>query len=206
MYQLDPQAARAAENTGGRITEKGKYAGRFVRAQHIVSKTGTLGIDFDFVSDSNQRARFTVYTKKSDGTTIYGFKQLSAIMTCLSLRGLSEPQTRRAKVYDFDLKRETDVDVPQFAELLDKPIGLLFTMEEYDTDKWRPNLAGIFQAGTELVASEILDRKTQPQQLEKMVQALRDKPKRAGGSVEDGNRAAAEAGSAGYGDDDRIPF
>lgn len=198
MYALDTNAAKGAENTGARITEMGKYKGKFTRAQHIVAKnTGTLGIDFDFVSDSGQKARFSIYTRKEDGTTIYGFKQLNAIMACLSLRGLNDPQMKKCKVYDYNLKREVEIEVPQFGELLEKPIGLLFAMEEYDAGKWRPNLAGVFQAGTELVASEILDRKTQPLQLAKMVQALRDKPMRSGGggSMADGNRALAEAGS-----------
>ena len=205
MYQLDPAAAKAAESTGGRIAEKGKYKGKFTRAQHIVSEnTGTFGIDFDFVAEGGQKARFSVYAKRSDGTPVYGFKQLSAIMACLALRNLDNPKDTPAKVYDFDEQRDVDVVVPQFTELLGKPIGLLFTMEEYKPGKWRPNLAGAFQASTELVASEILDRKTQPLQLAKMVQALRDKPLRAGsGSLEDGNRAAAAAGSD---PSDDIPF
>lgn len=207
MYALDPNAAKQAENTSSRIAELGKYKGQFTRAQHIVSKnTGTLGIDFDFVSDTNQRARFSIYTQKSDGTTIYGFKQLMAIMTCLGLRNLAEPKFAKAKIYDFDLKREVETEVEQFPELLGKPIGLLFTMEEYDAGKWRPNLAGVFRAADELVASEILDRKTQPQQLAKMVLALKNKPYRggtAGSSIDDGNRAMAEAGAS---QDPDIPF
>lgn len=205
MYALDPQAAKAAESTGSRIAEKGKFKGKFTRAQHVVSEKGTFGIDFDFVAEGGQKARFAIYTQREDGTQVYGFKQLSAIMACLALRNLADPKDTPAKVYDFDQQREIDVVVPQFIELLGKPIGLLFTMEEYRPGKWRPNLAGAFQASTELVASEILDRKTQPLQLEKMVQALRDKPLRSGGgSIEEANRAAATAGASAI--DDDIPF
>lgn len=204
MYALDPAAAKAAESTGSRIAEKGKYKGKFTRAQHVVAEKGTYGIDFDFVAEGGQKARFAIYTQRADGTQVYGFKQLSAIMACLALRGLADPKETPAKVYDFDQQREVDVVVPQFTELLGKPIGLLFTLEEYKPGKWRPNLAGAFQASTELVASEILDRKTQPLQLAKMVQALRDKPLRTGGgSLEDGNRAAAAAGAD---PSDDIPF
>jgi hypothetical protein len=204
MYALDPTAAKAAESTGNRITEKGKYKGKFTRAQHIISDKGTYGIDFDFVSDSGQKARFAIYTQRSDGTQVYGFKQLSAIMACLSLRNLADPKDTPAKIYDYDLQKEVEAVVPQFTELLGKPIGLLFTMEEYKADKWRPNLAGAFNASSELVASEILDRKTTPQHLPRMVQALRDKPlKSDGGNLDVGNRAAAEAGADDLGD---IPF
>ncbi|MCJ9708935.1 hypothetical protein LWS69_07840 [Bordetella hinzii] len=125
-------------------------------------------------------------------------------MACLSLRNLADPKDTPAKVYDFDQQRELDTVVPQFTELLGKPVGLLFVMEEYRPGKWRPNLAGVFQATTELVASEILERKTQPLQLAKMVQALRDKPLRSGGdSIDEGNRAAAAAGAD---QDPDIPF
>lgn len=204
MYALDPAAAKAAESTGSRIAEKGKYKGKFTRAQHVVSEKGTFGIDFDFVADGGQKARFAIYTQREDGTQVYGFKQLSALMACLSLRTLAEPKDTPAKVYDFDQQRELDTVVPQFTELLGKPVGLLFTMEEYRPGKWRPNLAGVFQANTELVASEILERKTQPVQLAKMVLALRDKPLRSGGSsIEEGNRAAAAAGTE---PSDDIPF
>lgn len=205
MYALDPQAAKAAESTGSRIAEKGKYKGKFTRAQHVVSEKGTFGIDFDFVAEGGQKARFAIYTQREDGTQVYGFKQLSAIMACLALRSLDNPKDTPAKVYDYDQQRELDTVVPQFTELLGKPVGLLFTMEEYRPGKWRPNLAGAFQASTELVASEILDRKTQPLQLAKMVQALRDKPYRgaAGGSIDEGNRAAAAAGAD---PSDDIPF
>src|SRR5690606_29570907 len=150
-------AAKAADSTGSRINERGKYKGQFTRAQHIVADSGTKGIDFDFTADNGQKARFSIYTVKSDGTKIYGLKQLMAIMTVLKLRNLADPVNTAARIYDYDQGKEVDAVVPQFAELLNKPIGLLLTMEEYKPGKWRPNLAGIFQADTELVASEILD-------------------------------------------------
>ena len=176
MYALNTEAAKAADSTGNRITERGKYIGKFTRAQHIESDKGTKGIDFDFEADNGQKARFSIYTMKADGTHLYGYKLLMAIMTVLKLRSLAEPQLRVAKVYDFDAGREVEKNVPQFIELLDKPIGLLLVMEEYKEGKWRPTPVGVFQADTELVASEILDRKTQPTALPKMIERLRDRP------------------------------
>jgi hypothetical protein len=179
MYQLNPEAAKAADSVGGRIAEKGKYIGTFTRAQHVVSEKGTRGVDFDFVSNSGQKARFSIYTLKADDTQIFGFKQLMAIMTVLGLRSLADPVSMKAKVYDFDAGQEVERIVPQFQELLGKPVGLLFIMEEYNPGKWRPYPAGIFQAATDLTASEILDRKTQPITLPKMVERLSDRPLRA---------------------------
>lgn len=208
MYALNPDAAKAADSTGNRITERGKYKGRFTRAQHIVAeRTGTQGIDFDFESESGQKARFSIYTLKADGTQIYGFKQLMAIMTVLSLKKVADPVNMPAKVYDYDAGQEVTKTIPQFQELLNKPIGLLFTMEEYKESKWRPNLAGIFAAGTELTASEILDRKTTPTTLPKMVERLRDKPYQgvpSGTNSATHDSMAAQA-PAGF-DDSDIPF
>jgi len=215
-YDYDKQAALSADNISGRITEKGKYIGTFTRAEHITSKTGTLGIEFDFVTHDGLRARFALYTRKSDGTTTYGYKQLMTMLTCLKLRGLAEPQNRTARVYDFDARREVEKTVPQFVELLNKPIGLLIHMEEYgDAGKWRPAFAYAFEADTELMAAEILEKKVTPERLPKVLLALRDRPLKEAsqatspvntyesaknGSLDYANQQAALAGQ--YDDDD----
>jgi len=195
-YAFDKQAALAADNTSNRISEKGKYIGLFTRAEHITSKTGTEGIDFDFVTRDGSRARFALYTRKSDGTTTYGYKQLMAIMTCLRQNGLSEPQHRPARVWDFDTAKEVEKTVPQFIELLNKPIGLLIHMEEYTNNqgesKWRAGFAYAFEASTELMASEILEQKAVPEKLPKVLLALKDRPlKEAGPSAARANDYAA---------------
>ena len=68
-------------------------------------------------------------------------------------------------------------------------------------------LKSVFQASTELTASEILDRKTSPEQLAKMVLGLRHRPIRG---AKPANRSAPGAtGAAGSGFDDMdsdIPF
>jgi len=223
-YNYDKQAALSADSIGGRITEKGKYIGKFTRAEHIKSpKTGTVGIEFDFVTNDGLRARFNLYTRKSDGTTIYGYKQLMTLMTCLGLRGLADPQNRMARVYDIDLKREVEKTVPQFVELLDKPIGLLIHMEEYgDAGKWRPAFSHAFEASTELMATEILNEKVVPERLPKVLASLQDRPLKEGSgqsnrtkqygnayeSAKNGNLnyANQQAALAGQYDDEDIPF
>jgi len=200
-YEYDKQAALAADNTIVRIAEKGKYIGKFTRAQQIISKTGTEGIDFDFVTNDGARARFTIYTRKSDGSTIYGYKQLMAIMTCLKQRGLSDPQQIRARVWDVDAGSEVEKVVPQFAELLNRPIGLLIHMEQYgDEGKWRPGLSNAFEADTELMAVEILEQKVTPEKLPKALMALKDRPaKNASQTSQRGNSyEAAKNGSLEY--------
>jgi len=222
-YDYDKQAALAADSTGGRITEKGKYIGKFTRAEHITSpKTGTVGIEFDFVTNDCLRARFALYTRKADGTTVYGYKQLMTILTCLRLKGLAEPQNRVARVYDFDAKREVEKTVPQFVEMLNKPIGLLIHMEEYgDQGKWRPSFSHAFEADTELMSAEILEGKVVPEKLPKVLANLRDRPLNGGSqsnqTSQQGNAyASAKEGSMNYAnqqaafaaqyDEDEIPF
>jgi hypothetical protein len=74
-------------------------------------------------------------------------------------------------------------------------------------------LRGIFQANTELTASEILDKKTQPDQLAKMVQGLRHRPARGVAASRTPSHGAAPARqhtpatTGGFADmDDDIPF
>jgi hypothetical protein len=94
---------------------------------------------------------------------------------------------------------------------MNKPIGLLLRAEEYekmaDGQKtgdtgWRMGLFAIFQAGTELMASEIMARKTAPEQLAKVVVQLADKPLKKQSGARQGS---APATSGGFADDD-IPF
>jgi len=180
-YKLDPQAAKEASSLSNRITEKGQYTGTFTRAQHITTQNGVEGIDFDFVTDDEKRARFFLYTRRENGDTIYGYKQLMAILTCMKLTGLQAPQTRSATIWDYETQEEKQTDVPQFVDLLNRPIGLLLHMEEYkptqgENTKWRVAFSHAFEAQTGLMAGEILDKKTTPEQLPKAVASLRDKP------------------------------
>jgi len=178
-YQLDPAAAKQADGSAF-ITRTGKYIGVFTKAEHVISDKGTVGVAFDFKTEQDEQASFTLYTRREDGSTIFGYNQLHAIMGCLRLRELTEPKNKMANVWDKQENKRMDKPVLQFLELLDKPIGLLIQMEEYATQsgdyKWRPNLLHAFCAKTELMASEILEKKTEPQRLEKCIQKLADKP------------------------------
>jgi len=178
MYQLNADAARKADTTGGAIKELGKYVGAFTQAVDITAKTGTKGIAFDFITQAGQKAKLTLYTKKANGDLISGFDTVMAIMTCMGLRNITEKPGTVTR-YDYDTQQDVKEPGMVFAELC-KPIGVLLETEDYikqdgDTGT-RVVLKSVFQANTELTASEILDRKTVPQQLEKMVQGLRHRP------------------------------
>jgi hypothetical protein len=207
MYALDANTARKADQTGNRITEIGKYVGTFTQAEDIAASTGTRGVALRFESNG-QQANLSLYTKKADGTELMGLQALMAIMTCLRLRNI-KPQPGQVKHWDNDARKEVTKAGQVFPDLCGKPIGLLLETEDYTkTDGGtgtRMVIAGIFQADTELTATEILDQKTAPEQLEKMIARLKHRPVK--GAKQPASRQAAPAGGSGFDDmDDDIPF
>lgn len=218
MYQLDANSARAADQRGGQITETGKYIGTFTKAEDIKTPApkNTKGIDFAFKANSGQTCRFAIYTEKGDGSRInIGHSFVMAILTCMQLRTIT-PTKARFKKWDYDAGAEVDADGMLFNDLQGKPIGVLLEAEEYEKRDGsigtRMVLAGVFQAQTELTASEILDRKTQPSNLAKIVESLRDRKLRpqqrptAPATRPASHAAPAGAGTAFDAMDDDIPF
>lgn len=210
MYALDTNAARKADQTGNRITELGKYVGQFTQVEDITAGTGTKGLAFRFEANG-QSANLSLYTKKPDGTQLMGFDALMAIMTCLSLRNIT-PKAGTVKAWDNEAKVEVTKQAQVFPELCGKPIGLLLETEDYPKSDGstgtRMVIAGVFQANTELTAGEILDKKTTPEQLSKMVARLKHRPIK--GAKPSGSAPARTAGGStgsGFDDmDDDIPF
>lgn len=193
----------------------GKYVGEFTQAKDIVSKnTGTKGIEFAFKSQSGQKANLSIYTMSAKGEKYQGYEALMAIMTCMSLRSI-KPQLGKATKYDYDTRKEVIEECQIFPELC-KPIGVLLETEDYQKQDGsvgtRMVLKNVFQAGTELTASEILDHKTQPEQLARMVEGLRHRPMKTAPAApqynpEQPTHTAPAQPSSGFDDmDGDIPF
>ena len=178
MYTLDAQAARHADTAGATIKEIGKYVGEFIQAKDVVTKKGGRGIEFIFKSQGGQKANLAIYTNGANGDRYQGYDALMAIMTCLQLRGI-KPAPGKVTRYDFEAKKEVVEDGTVFPDL-HKPIGVLLETEDYEKKDGsigtRMVLKNVFQPSTELTASEILDKKTQPELLAKMVEGLRHRP------------------------------
>lgn len=209
MYALDTQSARKADQTGSRITELGKYVGTFTQAEDITAGTGTKGLALRFESNG-QSANLSLYTMKSDGEKIMGYQALMAIITCMQLRNIA-PKAGTVKVWDNETRTEVTKQAQVFPELCGKPIGLLLETEDYTKNDGgigtRMVIAGIFRADTELTASEILDKKTQPEQLHKMVARLHHRPVKGAAKQAPRPAAATAGGGSGFDDfDDQIPF
>lgn len=217
MYTLDVQAARHADTAGATIKEIGKYVGEFIQAKDVVTKKGGRGIEFIFKSQGGQKANLAIYTTGANGDRYQGYDALMAIMTCLQLRGI-KPAPGKVTRYDFDTKKEVVEDGTVFPDL-HKPIGVLLETEDYEKKDGsigtRMVLKNVFQPSTELTASEILDKKTQPELLAKMVEGLRHRPlkgaRQPAPRQDDGFGGPpaghpASSGFDGLDDDSSIPF
>jgi len=174
-YTLDTEAAKQADNGSGRIQETGKYIGQFTKAKKVVSNQGTEGIEFSFESNHGQSADYlSVWTINKDGKQIYGFKQLMALMTCLRVKTI-DSKAGEVEEYDTVAKQVVKRKAEIYPALMNKPIGVLLQMEEYEKKDGstgeRPVFAGFFDPQTEQTAAEILEKR-EPEALTKMVASL----------------------------------
>lgn len=207
-YTLDAEQARAA-GVSNRITETGKYVGKFTRAEEVVSRSKTEGVEFTFESNDGRTADFlTCWTYNEAGDALYGLKVLNAVLTCLRVKQITPS---KMQIQGRDGVRQAN----GFPDLMGKPIGLLLQREDYiKTDglaTFKFNIALPFEASSELTAGEILSKATSPVGLAKATAALRDKAPRAAAPRTNTTYAstshAANGGGAGLADiDDDIPF
>jgi hypothetical protein len=207
-YTLDTEQAKAA-GLSNRITESGRYVGRFTRAEAIVSRSRTEGVEFTFESDEGQTADYlTCWTYNEAGESLYGLKVLNAVMTCLRVRQLAP---RPMQFNGRDGARQGD----GFPDLMGKPVGLLLQREEYakqdGSTGYKFNIALPFEASSGLTAGEILGKVTAPAALDKAHALLRDKPLQQrrqtteyASSGHPANRAQSGGGLADL--DDDVPF
>lgn len=218
MFALDTNAARAADNKSAFIDEAGKYIGVFTRAEYMEKKeTGSIGIGFTFKSREGAEGQFYVNLSYQHGTrNDGGYQLLNALMACMSLRNVGNPQPIEIEKWDNEAKQRVKATVSGFPELMNTEVGLLIQMEiEKKSEKGipRPTIFAPFSAESEKTASEILDpKKPAAAKLEKMVQQVMNKPlvdRRPAGSrnAPSGDDYAAYADTAGGAPfDDDIPF
>lgn len=223
MYTLDANAAREAENFSSFLSETGKYKGKFIRAEKLISSAkGTHGIGFTFEADNKQTTRFDIWTLNAQNEPLMGYKTLSAIMACMKLKNLSVgrgPVERK----NWDTNQTETVQADIFPDLIGKHVGLVLANTEYEKMRdgqktgetgWRLELVAPFEAATEFTASEIMDRATQPKKLAAIVAMLKDRPlknkpapRQAAHSGYDDAPPAGHPANGGFAPpDDDIPF
>lgn len=180
MYTLDTKQAKAADSISSSIRETGKYIGTITRAEAIVSTRGTKGLGLSFKADDGATADYLdLYTHKADGDALSSLKTVNAILACLKVREVKEGQITFEK-YDKETKARAKVQGRGYPELMGKRIGFLLRKEietdDQGKDRDRVGIFAVFQHDTELTATEVLDQKTKPERLEKMLDALMARP------------------------------
>lgn len=216
-FNLDTASAKKADSEGSRISQTGKYVGKIIRFEFVQSKKGTQGVEIFFEDDDKNEANMTLWTFSADGTPIFGRDKVNALMACTLTKTLT-PTEAQVEKYDYDLKAKIVQPVTMAPELVNKRVGFLIQMEEYINDagevKSKPTLVSSFQADTGLMAKEILDRKTSPEQLEKAYARLmkngdkkvKQEQQSYGGGYGDNQSAPSGAGGATSDLDDDLPF
>ncbi len=216
MFNLDRNAACAADNKSAFIDEAGKYIGTFTRAELVNGQTGSVGLGLTFKTDAGSEAQFYINTSYlKDGQqqpNNGGVQTVSAILACFKLNSSGDPSPVTVEKWNNESKQREKVQVQGFPSLMNKPIGLLIQMEiEKNSEKGlpRPTIYAPFSAESEKTASEIISKATSPLKLEKMVQAVMAKPlvdRRPAGQSSNVAHGASRAQSSPPDDWDDIPF
>lgn len=174
VFTLDQSSAKQAD-AGGRIEHTGKYVGTIKSMEFITTKKGTQGFEIHFETDEKESAIISVYTSKGDGTQLSGRHKINALLACAGVRTLT-PQDQTLEKYDFETKTKIKQTCVVAPEMTGKRVGLLLQRENYLNSNNQPRhqmqLFACFNAQSELMAKEILDRKTQPESLPKSLERL----------------------------------
>jgi len=176
-YALNTEAAKSADQMGNRITETGKYIGKFVSAEAITSTKQTEGVEFSFLATDGRSADFlTLWTYNNEGKELFGLKTLNALMTCMRVKNIApQPGTVQKWENGGKVTKQTTI----FPDLMSKPIGVLLQREPYEkkdgSTGYKFNIYAAFDAASEMMASEILDKSTKADKLGKLVAGLTDR-------------------------------
>jgi hypothetical protein len=183
MLTFNPQVAATADQVNSAIRESGKYIGTITRAEKLLSSANSKGLGLSFKADDGSTADYLdLYTTNANGDVLPSAKTVQAILGCLKLREAKDGKIECEK-YDKDTKSRKKMVLDGYPDLMGKRIGFLLqkelstnTKNGEDTD--RVIVFGVFQADTELTVSEIVARKTTPETLPKMLEALMARPVR----------------------------
>jgi len=183
MLKLNATLAQAADNIASGIKETGKYVGVITRAEKLVSKDkGTQGLGLSFKADNGQTADYLdIYHTKGDGEPLSGLKTVNAILCCTKTAEAADGPIKIEK-WDSKAGARVPTTVPGYPALMGKRVGFLLqkTLEAGNDgkDRDRVQIFAVFNAETELTASEMYAKKTSPERLGNMLDALMARPVR----------------------------
>ncbi|WP_336148261.1 hypothetical protein [Acinetobacter ursingii] len=178
QFGFNPESAKQADSSL-RIEEAGKYVGVIKHMEFITAKSGTTGFEIEFETDNKESASFSIWTEKKDGTPLGGVHKINALLACVGARGLT-PTNAQLEKYDFDAKERVMKNCIVAPEVAGKRIGFLLQRENYQNDsgdwKYQMNFFSCFHEQSELMAKEIIERKTSPEALPKSLASLMSNP------------------------------
>lgn len=165
-YILDTKAAIESNNHSNFITTTGKYIGMIKTCYYDKNQNGTESVNILFESrDGKEAPLLTIYTHNGSGEQLMGYNLFNALMTCCKVKQTTWA-TEIVEVYNFSTKQNEKQQKEVCVELKNKPVGLVLRQEEYQNSagetKTKITLHAPFEADTELMANEILERVTQP--------------------------------------------
>lgn len=210
---LNANDARQADRMNASIRESGKYIGVITRAEKLLSEKNTEGLGISFKTDDGATANYLdLYTVNAKGEKLPSMATVQAILCCTKTKSANEGNIT-FKAWDKVQKKEIDKTANGYPDLIGKRIGFLLQRELSDNikDSTKPNdrvvVYGVFEADTGFTASEILDKATKPEKLDKMLTVLMAKPFNDRRTNKSSMPSAAPTGSTGFDDfEDDIPF
>ena len=219
QFTLDTESAKQADG-GGRIETTGKYTGIIKSMEFVTSRKGTQGFEVSFETDSKEYTTFQIWTSKADGSALSGVKQVNALLACVGVRGLT-PTNQQLEKWDYDVGQKVKKSCVVAPEMTGKRVGLLLQRENYINNNGQPRhemkFSASFNAESELMAKEILERKTTPELLHKALDRLiasGDATRQQSGATQNNGYGQPQGG--GYGQpqnnqapndlDDDLPF
>lgn len=213
--KLNRELATAADNIASGIRESGKYIGVITRAESLKSDKGTLGLGISFKSATGQTADYLdLWHTKGDGSQLSSLKTVNAILCCAKVGEAREGAVQVEK-WNATAGQREKLTVTGYPDLMGKRIGFLLqkTLEtgQDGSDRDRIQIFGVFAADTELTASEIYAKKTVPERLPLMVDALAARPvndkRKPAGTKTKTTSGSADRPSTSFDDmDDDVPF
>lgn len=208
-FTLDKAKAIGADNKSAWINETGKYELIIEQAQIAKKASGAIMLELVMLDDTERKARTSLCLYQKDGSeNKNGAGTMNAMLACLRMREVNSVH-QRIEVWDTTARQNVMV----MAECLDiagRKIGLLLqkvsgTYEGKTTSKLE--IYGVFEAGTDLTASEILSGITSPEKLSRMVATLADKQEKKHTTQQaQYTHQSQSQGQNNGGFDDDIPF
>lgn len=203
MLKLNADLAKAADNIATGIKDAGKYIGIITRAEKLVSgEKGTIGLGLSFKADNGQTADYLdLYHTRANGEELPGLKTVNAIMCCTKVAAADEGKIA-FEAWDNNTRTRGAVSSTGYPALMGKRVGFLLQKvletDQNGKDREKVQIFGVFDAATELTASEMYAKKTSPERLGAMLDALMARPTRDNRKPRSGGASRQSSAASDY--------